>query len=417
MTPVPGRVAPKPKVQGKTNIAGLMSLMDSRGFGDKFKLKPDGTVRIRVVEPLGKDDLPMVPADDHWIPSVNDEGKETKKQMVCFDIADHFPCPCCVLAKVLSNYKLATVTQLASDLKVRARWAMYVIDRTYMVDMDEPVVDLRKERVAQAVLPVSVARGMLEYLSKRGWGDFTAPIGGYDFEVTGKKEGKKAFTTYTVAPVPKECSPDYDINKTKGFKPISQTVVLADVDAMLEQLEPVLAAIMEQEPEHGEAIIQDFNDAWALAQEEYAAEHPQEEVEVGDAAVEDVEGEDVEVEAAVVEDVAPLREDPQYLEDTEVESREEAGDAAVEDVEAADAEVESPVMEEVPVVSPGAAIRPVPRATNPAPVVAPAPVAAAPIRRSPAAVSQETGVAAKAEGSSGAKTSLLSSLRSAARKK
>ena len=194
------------RAQGKTDLARLFSTMDGRSGGDRFRLAKAGTVRFRLVEPLGTDSIPMCPADEHWLPYVKDDGKEGKRQMYCFDLHDEL-CPICVLHNLLSSSKIAELEDMAKDIRVNKRWLMYVINRTYMLTQDEPTVVETMEKIEKAALPQTVAQALVNLMRNKAWGDPTSPTNGYDVEVTGKpKGGKSEYTEYTVSPVPRDAA-------------------------------------------------------------------------------------------------------------------------------------------------------------------------------------------------------------------
>ncbi len=329
-------VAKKGKTRGKVDLAKLFSTMDSRSGGDRFKLNKAGTVRFRLVEPLGDDSIPMQPLDEHWLPYIKEDGKEGKRPVTCMELQD-VVCPVCVLHSLLTASRIVDLEELGREIRISKRWLMYVVNRSYMMTQEEPTVIDTMEKIEQASLPQTVAQAMVNLMRNRAWGDPTHPTNGYDLEVTGSaKGGKSQFTEYAVSPVPRDSSPDYNPVLTKDFKPLSELIEFRTLEDLHSLLEPILATLATNG--YGD-LVDAFWEELADA-ESHSPE--QEETE------EEYEMEDGDVEGGDVSDSDEAEEEGEYSEEEE-ENEEEGdyeGDASEEegtDDEEADEEEEEEI--------------------------------------------------------------------------
>lgn len=295
------------KRKSKVDLAKLFSTMDGRSGGDRFKLDTKGTVRFRLLMPLGNDDMPMIPADEHWLPYVREDGKEGKRQAYCYDLAGQV-CPFCILSGLLQNSRVAALEDMGKDIRPGKRWLMYVINRSYMITQDEPHVVDSMEKVEKAPLPQTVAQAIVSYFRNRSWGDPTDPVTGYDFEVTGKPRGGKAsFVEYSVSPVPRDGSPEYNPKLAANFQPLTTLLEFKTDDDCMKLIEPILATLS---TEGFEAVVEAFweemgatsdgGDADADVHEDEADDAGAEE-EALEAEVEETEEEETEEEEPAVE--------------------------------------------------------------------------------------------------------------------
>lgn len=287
------------KGKSKVDLAKLFATMDGRSGGDRFKLDAKGTVRFRLVQPLGTDDVPMIPADEHWLPYVKDDGKEGKRQAYCYDLIGQ-PCPFCILSGLLQNSKVAALEEMGKDIRPSRRWLMYVVNRSYMMTQDDPHVVESMEKIEKAPLPQTVAQALVQLMRNRSWGDPTDPTNGYDVEVTGKpRGGNVSFTEYSLSPVPRDASPAYDLKMAANFQPLSSLLEFKSDEDCMKLIEPILATLA---TEGFEEIVEAFWEAMEAAPDGEVLGEEAEEVGTGDA--EEGTGEDENYGASVRPEMA-----------------------------------------------------------------------------------------------------------------
>ena len=92
-------VRPKAQVgSGIINLNKLKGIQNRKRSGfESYKLNSAGLSRFRLVMPIGNDDTPMVSADKHWLPYTNDEGKVSKRPVLCYKQFGFSDCPICAL--------------------------------------------------------------------------------------------------------------------------------------------------------------------------------------------------------------------------------------------------------------------------------------------------------------------------------
>lgn len=415
-------LATKAKMKGKVDLAKLFSTMDSRSGGDRFKLNKAGTVRFRLVEPLGTDSIPMQPLDEHWIPYVKDDGKEGKRPVTCLELNDEF-CPVCALHALLASSQVVDLEELGKEIRVGKRWLMYVVNRSYMMMQEEPTVVETMEKVEQANLPQTVAQAMVNLMRNRAWGDPTHPSNGYDIEVTGAaKGGKSQFTEYSVSPVPRDSSPAYSVDLVQNFKPLSELIEFRSLDDIYSFLEPVLAtlasngyddlveAFWAEASEAGSPVPGDEVEVEAEPEGEYEGDEGEGEYEGDEGEYEngDEVGDENEEENEEAPSAQTIEEDSSEGENYEAEESETNEAEGEEEPENFGTAVKLPGRAGASALR-GAAQKPAAPAQAPVTRKAPAQAPAAPARKTPAQATMDKSVTSKEKPSN--LLSTLSSIR------
>lgn len=259
----------RPKAQvgaGFINVNKLKGIQNKKKVGfEAYKLNQNGLSRFRLVMPIGNDDTPMVSADQHWVPTANDDAKIYKKPIFCYKQFGFSDCPICALYERLTAARDQAIVDAANDLRLNYRWAAYVVNRDYLAGSDDPERDFdpRQDKI-QLFSPIStrIADDIIAYLGKRTWGNASDPENGYDFEVEGEQTGKVfngfKVSDFTVSPVPKDCSPAYSMDLLRGLKPLSEVVTYMKRQDIQKILDPLLVSIA-NDSEEGADIVNSFN--------------------------------------------------------------------------------------------------------------------------------------------------------------
>lgn len=254
---------------GLINLNKLKSLQSRKKSNlETYKLNANGLSRIRLVKPLGNDDVPMVSADAHWVPVVNEDGKQSKRKIYCYYQFGFDFCPICALREALMTTNDQALIADSDQLKATNKWASYIINRDYMAGAEDPIAahDPRQDKIVLFDnMNPKIADDIIKHLGMRVWGDASDPTGGYDFEIEGVPSGK-VFNTYKVSdyalsPIPKDFSPPYDEALLKNMKPLSEIIKYMSRSDLQKIFDPILVSI-QQESEEAATLISDFSDAY-----------------------------------------------------------------------------------------------------------------------------------------------------------
>lgn len=356
----------KAKAQAQTG-SGIINLNKLKNLQSKkkstleaYKLNANGLSRIRLVKPLGHDDVPMISADAHWLPVVTDDGKTIKRKVYCYYQFGFDFCPICALQDVLSAANDQALVADSDQLKASNKWAAYIVNRDYMAGAEDPMAayDPRQDKIVLFDnMNPKIADDIIKHLGMRVWGDASDPVHGYDFEIEGTPSGKVfnnyKVSDYALSPIPKDFSPPYDEALLKMLKPLSEVIKYMPRQDLQKIFDPILVSI-QQESEEAAAIISGFSDIYnAMLKaieagpdvDEAGYEDEQEAIEVdSEGGDDDAEGQDDTLErSAESESEAP---------DNEVgEEDDDDGEGGPEDAEPGE-EAEEPVEDEEPAPSP-----------------------------------------------------------------
>lgn len=385
-------VRPKAQVgSGIINLNKLKGIQNRKRSGfESYKLNSAGLSRFRLVMPIGNDDTPMVSADKHWLPYTNDEGKVSKRPVLCYKQFGFSDCPICALQDRLLAARDQAIVADADDLKVVYRWAAYVINRDYLAGSDDPNQDYdpRQDKI-QLFDPINqkVADDIIAYLGKRTWGNASDPVDGYDFEVEGEQSGKVyngyKVIDYTVSPVPKDCSPAYSPDILRGVKPLSEAITWLKAPELRKIMDPILLSLS-QDSEEAASIVAGFTDYYNqlmdeivggptlaldedVEEQEPAPEPEQIEVSGGDRRVSKARNNAAPAKA--VQSASASNDDPEDEADGDgegVEDNQQSGEGEGDLEEEEFEEEEAPFEEEgVPVAKPAPQVRPKPASPLP----------------------------------------------------
>lgn len=261
-----GNVAPKsPSHQRRSiDINKLRNIQSHKKTSiESYKLNANGKSRFRLVMPLGDDSVPLVGANRHWLPYVNEEGKDSKRPFYCYEQFG-LPCPICYLRSLLLAANDESLKADADTLRASNLWAAYIINRDYLVGADDPITaqnDLQDKVVLFNTMSTKIADAIIGYLEMRAWGDASDPDTGYDFEVEGKPTAKTfngyKISDYALSPYPRDYSPRYSLNVVSKLKPLSEVITYSKVEDLRKILDPILVSISE-ESEEGIQVVSNF---------------------------------------------------------------------------------------------------------------------------------------------------------------
>lgn len=256
------RVTSKPSTQRRPiDFSKLRSIQNQKKSGlESYKLNVNGRSRFRLIMPLGDDTVPLTGANRHWIPFVNEEGKEIKRPFYCYEQFG-LPCPICTLRNMLLNARDESLKADAETLRASNMWAAYIINRDYLVNADDPIAaqDDRQDKVVlfNSMSP-RIADSIIGYLEMKVWGDATDPDNGYDFEVEGKPTGKVyngyKVSDYTLTPYPRDYSPKYKMELISKLRPLSEAITYSRSDDLRKVFDPILISLSEANEEAAEIV-------------------------------------------------------------------------------------------------------------------------------------------------------------------
>ena len=332
---------------------------------ESYKLNANGLSRMRLVKPIGNDHVPMMSADAHWLPVVNDEGKTIKRKVYCYSQFGFDFCPICALHDALSAASDQALVADGDILKASNKWAAYIINRDYMAGAEDPIAahDPRQDKVVLFDnMNPKIADDIIKHLGMRVWGDASDPTHGYDFEIEGTPSGKifnnYKVSDYALSPIPKDFSPPYDEALLKNMKPLSEIIKYMPRNDLQKIFDPILVSL-QQESEEAAAIVAAFSDEYnqmlraieAGPEVDTYDEDDQEVIEVN-GGEEDAEGQDDTLERGTEgEGEAP---------NNEIGSESDAdGESVEEDAEPGE-EIEEPVEESEEEAAPKQTAKPAP---------------------------------------------------------
>lgn len=260
-----GNVAPKTSFHRKPiDIAKLRNIQSNKKANiESYKLNANGKSRFRLVMPLGEDSIPLTGANRHWLPYVTEDGKDSRRPFYCYEQFG-LPCPICTLRAMLLNATDESLKADADTLRANNLWAAYIINRDYLVGVDDPIAaqnDMQDKVVLFNAMSPKIADAIIGYLEMRVWGDASDPETGYDFEVEGKPTTKTfngyKVSDYTLTPYPRDYSPRYNLSVVSKLRPLSEVITYSKVEDLRKVLDPILISVSE-ESEEGMAIVEAF---------------------------------------------------------------------------------------------------------------------------------------------------------------
>lgn len=325
---------------------------------EAYKLNANGLSRMRLVKPIGNDDVPMMSADAHWLPVVNDDGKTIKRKVYCYSQFGFDFCPICALHDALSAASDQALVADGDILKASNKWAAYIINRDYMAGAEDPIAahDPRQDKVVLFDnMNPKIADDIIKHLGMRVWGDASDPVNGYDFEIEGTPSGKifnnYKVSDYALSPIPKDFSPPYDEALLKNMKPLSEIVKYMPRNDLQKIFDPILVSL-QQESEEAAAIVAAFSDEYnqmlrAIEAGPEVEIDEQEVIEVqgGD---EDAEGQDNTLERGAESDSEAPDDEIGVESDAEGESAEEDAEPGEEVEEPLEEDADNEDEEEAP---------------------------------------------------------------------
>jgi len=255
--------APK---KGEADLTDLISMMGQVRGPQTFKLQQNGTTRIRIIRPVGSK-FEIQPAYEHWVPIIDEKGEARKKVVICPKSMGRMePCPICTLLNFFNSSSVPEIKATGGELRQNPRFLVYLIDRTYMLDMvrlrQKLVADPNQEKVYDARLPKMVIDKIFETIMDPLWKDCFAPTNGYDWQIKGEKKGNAMFTSYTVTPVPREHSPNYDPLLAQGLKPLDSIAPVSSLDDIIELVQAQLQFACDVGGDEGDELVRAFMEAW-----------------------------------------------------------------------------------------------------------------------------------------------------------